>query len=59
MTTKPSPTLCDEKAGLSAQQWMLLVFSFLLGIAAVFTVDKVFLSNTHPTGTAHAAVSQP
>lgn len=49
----------EDNAGLNAQQWMLLVFTFLLGIAAVFTVDKFFLSNHHPSGAAHAAVSQP
>ena len=49
----------EEQSGLSTQQWMLLTFSFLLGIAAVFTVDKVFLSPSATSGTVHAAVASP
>lgn len=50
----------SEKYGLSAQQWIMLTFSFLLGIAAVFTVDKVFLHGSDvSTGTVHAAVANP
>lgn len=53
-------TSCStENNGFTAQQWVLLVFSFLLGIAAVFTVDKVFLADTASSGAVHAAVSQP
>lgn len=48
-----------EKNGFTKQQWIMLAFSFLLGIAAVFTVDRVFLANSNPTGTVQAAVSQP
>lgn len=47
------------KNGFTKQQWIMLAFSFLLGIAAVFTVDRVFLANSNPTGTVQAAVSQP
>lgn len=49
----------DAKNGFSRQQWVLLAFSFLLGIAAVFTVDKVFLTDSAPSGAVHAAVSHP
>ncbi len=45
----------DVPSGLSSQQWMMLSFSFLLGIASVFTVNRVFLSDS-PVGTVHAAV---
>jgi hypothetical protein len=48
-----------EKNSLTIQQWMMLVFSFLLGIAAVLTVDKLFIADSMPTGSVQAAVSHP
>ncbi|MDR2115093.1 MAG: hypothetical protein LBP87_01805 [Planctomycetaceae bacterium] len=48
-----------EKNSLTIQQWIVLVFSFLLGIAAVLTVDKLFITDSIPTGSVHAAVAHP
>ncbi|MGL6196694.1 MAG: hypothetical protein ACRC2T_17920 [Thermoguttaceae bacterium] len=46
-----------EYSGLNAKQLFLLLFSFLLGIAMVYTLDKTVLStNQHPHA-AHAAVN--
>ena len=51
-------TVCQNR-GFTAQQWVMLLFSFVLGIASVLTVDKVFLSHSPSAGTVQAAVSQP
>ncbi|MDR0609690.1 MAG: hypothetical protein LBG58_06235 [Planctomycetaceae bacterium] len=48
-----------KKNSLTIQQWIVLMFSFLLGIAAVLTVDKLFIADSSPVGSVHAAVSQP
>lgn len=48
-----------EKNSLTIQQWIVLAFSFLLGIAAVLTVDKLFIADSMPTGSVHAAISHP
>jgi len=47
-----------EKNGFTTQQWIVLVFSFLLGIAAVLTVDKFIITDSAPSGIVQAA-SQP
>lgn len=57
--SKKNCNVSEEKSGFTNQQWILLAFSFLLGIVAVFTVDKVFLAGSASNGTAQAAVSQP
>ncbi len=51
--------MMSEQHGLTKQQWILLTFSFVLGIVSVFTVDKVFLSGASTQQTAQAAVSAP
>lgn len=55
----PNNHVFEGKSGFTRQQWVLLACSFLLGIAAVFTVDKLFLTHSGSSGTAHAAVSCP
>ncbi|MDR0338077.1 MAG: hypothetical protein LBI18_13410 [Planctomycetaceae bacterium] len=52
-------SVVQEKNSLTVQQWIVLLFSFLLGIAAVFTIDKLFIDDSLPTGSVHAAVAQP
>jgi hypothetical protein len=54
--TEIIPSTCGNNR-LTIQQWIVLVFSFLLGIAAVLTVDKLFITDSSPTGSVHAAVS--
>lgn len=49
----------NEQNGFTMQQWILLAFSFILGIVSVFTVDKVFLSGSTPERSVQAAVSHP
>ncbi|MDR0704767.1 MAG: hypothetical protein LBF88_07235 [Planctomycetaceae bacterium] len=56
--TKTILSACGNNS-LTIQQWMVLVFSFLLGIAAVLTVDKLFIADSSPTGSVHAAVAHP
>jgi hypothetical protein len=56
--TKTIPPACRNNS-LTIQQWFVLVFSFLLGIAAVLTVDKLFIADSAPVGSVHAAVAHP
>ncbi|MDR1140431.1 MAG: hypothetical protein LBL62_01975 [Planctomycetaceae bacterium] len=56
--TETTP-IVQEDNSLTIQQWIVLVFSFLLGIAAVLTVDKLFITDSMPTGSVHAAISHP
>ncbi|MDR1924414.1 MAG: hypothetical protein LBQ66_08565 [Planctomycetaceae bacterium] len=42
--------------GFTAQQWVLLMFAFILGIASVMTIDKLFISNQEHAGSAHAGI---
>ena len=49
----------EERHGLSVQQWALLIVSFFLGIACVFTVDRLFLTEQPSGPVAHAAATAP
>jgi hypothetical protein len=44
---------------LTIQQWIVLVFSFLLGIAAVLTINKFSTADSSSTGSVYAAVAHP
>lgn len=59
MTKTKTTSAVYEQNNLTIQQWIVLVFSFLLGIAAVLTVDKLFIADSMPTSSVHAAVSHP
>jgi hypothetical protein len=58
-TNVSAPFGANKKRGFTSQQWILLMFSFFLGIASGFAVDKVFLNGQPSVALAHAAVAPP
>ena len=59
LMSEPTRRLDGGECGLSAQQWSLLLVSFLLGVACVFAVDRLLLSEQTPFGAVQAATATP
>lgn len=57
--TTTAQVSADDVRGLSVPQWTLLFFAFVLGIACVFMVDKMFFSEQSTAGVAQAASELP
>ncbi|MGL6226652.1 MAG: hypothetical protein ACRC10_08495 [Thermoguttaceae bacterium] len=49
----------ERQIGFTNRQLMLLFFAFIMGVASVFTVDKVLLGNRTETQNVVQAATQP
>ncbi|HBT76249.1 MAG TPA: hypothetical protein DEB39_04830 [Planctomycetaceae bacterium] len=55
-----SREVTKARSGLTAKQWTMLFFSFVLGLACVFTLDKTFLARDQASSnTVQAATAAP